>query len=175
MNRLEEVIQKGLALNAVIKRINDDTDFINKAIKEQRYAKQEDMLNNIKKYEGILCELGIDMIEFPVNTCMFYNGLTRSMGIRLRTWMYHGKLTTQIDLGVFSTVTSGFYAEHSIGTVTSGSTNEEILKGFIENWECIRNIIDETFANELEKILQKRTEEAIKDREIAIANLSAIK
>lgn len=175
MNKLEEVIQKGLELNNAIEKLKHDTDVLNRVVYEKRCSKQEDILEELKKYEIIIRKLGIDTIYFPVNTCMFYYGLTRLMGIRLHTWNYQGKPVIQIDLGVFSTVQEGFYAKHSIGTVASGMINEKIMIGFVENWDRIRTIIDITFAEEVEKILLERKEKAIKNREVAIANLSAIK
>lgn len=175
MNKLEEVIQKGLELNNAIEKLKHDTNVLNRVVYEKRCSKQDDILEDLKKYETIIRKLGIDTIEFSAKTCMFYYGLTREMGIRLHTWNYKGKEVIQIDLGVFSTVQNGFYAKHSMGTIVSGNIDEDIMNGFIENWEHIKTIIDMSFAEEVERILLKRKNKAIKDREIAILNLSAIK
>lgn len=175
MNRLNEVILKGTELNDAINRLNEETKTLKSITEEKRTAKREQILKDLNKYVGIMEQLNIDTVDFSTRTCMFYSGLTRLMGIKLHIWEYRGQKAVQIDLGVYSTVADGFYTKHSIGTVLSGMKNESILNGFCENWEHIKNMIDETFAIEVEKILQKRKEKAIDEREKAIRNLTGIR
>lgn len=52
--------------------------------------------------------------------------------------------------------------------------NEEIMNGFCNNWNDIKNSIDSFFAEAVEVILKTRKEKAIADRECAINNLTAI-
>ena len=175
MNRLEEVILKGMELKNAIDRLNEETETLNSITTEKRKAKHEEILNDLMKYKDIMESLKINTIDFSVKCTMFYYGLTRSMGIKLHIWEYNKRPVIQIDLGVYSNVMDGFYSKHSIGTVSSGLNNEEILNGFCEQWGSIKEVIDESFAIEVEKILQRRKEKAIIDREKAIKNLTSIR
>lgn len=175
MNRLEEVILKGIELNNAIERLNEEIKTLDSITMEKRKAKHDEILNDLIKYKDIMNSLKINTIDFRVKYGMFYYGLTRSMGIKLRIWEYDKHPVMQIDLGVYSDVTEGFYARHSMGVVASGMQNEEILSEFCEQWENIKNVIDEVFLYEVEKILQIRKEKAVNDREKAIKNLTSIK
>lgn len=170
MYELDEVIAKSVELNNAIKKLNEETKVINSIVAEKRSAKKEDIMNDLQKYIDIMTTLDIDVIEFKTNSCMYYYGLNRMLGIKIRRHA-HG---VQIDLGCRSTVTNGFYAYHSIGWVVSGMRNEEIINGFCDNWNRIRNNIDSFFAEAVEVILKTRKEKAIADRERAINNLTAI-
>lgn len=174
MTRLDDVIQKGKELNKAIHRLNDETSVLNAMVQEKRTAKIEEMMQDLNQYYEIMLQLDINQIVFPTHTCMHYYGLPRRMGIKLRMWVYKDKPVCQIDLGVYSDVQAGFYANHSMGTVVSGYNKPEILEGFLEQWNDIKGRIDETFAIEVEKILQERKNQAIKDRDTAITNLTAI-
>lgn len=175
MSKLTDVIQKGIELNYAIENLMQETKTLNSITGEKRNAKLEEIIQDISKYEEIMHKLNINTIDFSTKTCMFYYGLIRQMGIKLHTWTYKGKAAMQIDLGVYATVQNGFYAMHSIGIVACGMRNEEILNGFCECWSGIRNNIEESFATAVEDILQKRKDKAIKDREIAITNLTSIR
>lgn len=175
MNILDEVILKGTELNNAINKLNEETKTLKSITKEKRTVKREQILKDLNKYVEIMEQLNIDTVDFSTKTCMFYYELTRLMGIKIRIWTYEKQKVAQIDLGVYSNVTSGFYAEHSLGTVASGTRNESILNGFCDNWERIKEMIDETFAVEIEKILQKRKENAINEREKAIRDLTGIR
>ena len=172
MNRLDEVILKGRELNDAINRLNEETKTLKSITEEKRTIKREQILNDLNKYVEIMEQLNIDTVDFSTKTCMFYSRLTRLMGIKLHIWEYRRQKVVQIDLGVYSTVADEFYAKHSMGTVLSGVKNESILNGFCENWDRIKNMIDETFVNEVEKILQERKEKAINEREKAIRDLT---
>lgn len=175
MSRLDEVIKKGLELNNAVERLKEETKTLNSITQEKRKAKREEIVNDLGKYVEIVKALNIDVIDFSTKTCMDYNELSRIMGIKLHIWKFNKQPVVQIDLGVYSSVMEGFYAEHSMGTALSGRHDERILNGFCDNWERIKNIIDETFTNEVERILQKRKEEAIRDRERAVRELTSIR
>ena len=170
MCELNEVIAKSVELNNAIKKLNEETKVINSIVTEKRNAKKEDIMNDLQKYIDIMALLDIDVIEFKTKSFMHYNELDRRLGIKIRR---HSR-GVQIDLGCCSTVVSGFYAYHSVGWVVSGIEHEEIMNGFCEQWNDIRKNIDSFFSEAVEAILTTRKEKAIKERECAISNLTAI-
>ena len=170
MCELNEVIAKSVELNNAIKKLNEETKVINSIVTEKRNAKKEDIMNDLQKYIDIMALLDIDVIEFKTKSFMHYNELDRRLGIKIRR---HSR-GVQIDLGCCSTVMSGFYAYHSVGWVVSGIEHEEIMNGFCEQWNDIRKNIDSFFSEAVEAILTDRKEKAIKERECAIKNLTAI-
>ena len=169
MSELNEVIAKSVELNNAIKKLNEETKVINSIITEKRNAKKEDIMNDLQKYIDIMALLEIDVIEFKTKSFMHYNELDRRLGIRIRR-RKHGN---QIDLGCCSNVMSGFYAHHSIGRGAQWE-DEEIMNGFCEQWDNIKKNIDNFFSEAVEAILTDRKEKAIKEREYAIKNLTAI-
>ena len=170
MDKLNEVIAKSIELNNAIKKLNEDTKVINSIVAEKRNARKENIMNDLQKYIDIMAMLDINVIEFKTNSVMHYNELNRLLGIKIRRHSYG----VQIDLGCCSTVMNGFYAFHSIGWVVSGRKDEEIMNGFCDNWNNIKGILDNRFAEAIEVILESRKEKAIADRECAIGNLTAI-
>ena len=170
MSELNEVIAKSVELNNAIKKLNEETKVINSIVTEKRNAKKEDIMNDLQKYINIMALLDIDVIEFKTKSFMHYYELDRRLGIKIRRHS-HG---VQIDLGCCSNVMSGFYTYHSVGWVVSGMKNEEIMNGFCEQWNDIRKNIDSFFSEAVEAILTARKEKAIKERECAIKNLTAI-
>ena len=170
MCELSEVIAKSVELNNAIKKLNEETKVINSIVTEKRNAKKEDIMNDLQKYINIMALLDIDVIEFKTKSFMHYNELDRRLGIKIRR---HSR-GVQIDLGCCSNVMSGFYAYHSISWVISGRKNEEIMNGFCEQWDEIKKNIDNLFSEAVEAILTDRKEKAIKEREYAIKNLTAI-
>ena len=170
MCELNEVIAKSVELNNAIKKLNEETNVINSIVTEKRNAKKEDIMNDLQKYIDIMALLDIDVIEFKTKSFMHYNELDRRLGIKIRR---HSR-GVQIDLGCCSTVMSGFYAYHSVGWVVSGMEHEEIMHGFCEQWSDIEKNIDSFFSEAVEAILTTRKEKAIKEREYAIKNLTAI-
>ena len=170
MCELNEVIAKSVELNNAIKKLNDETKVINSIVTEKRNAKKEDIMNDLQKYIDIMALLDIDVVEFKTKSFMHYNELDRRLGIKIRR---HSR-GVQIDLGCCSSVMSGFYAYHSVGWVVSGMEHEEIMNGFCEQWSDIKKNIDSFFSEAVEAILTARKEEAIKERECAINNLTAI-
>ena len=170
MCNLNEVIAKSIELNNAIKKLNEETKVLNSIVVEKRNARKEDIMNDLQKYIDIMAMLDIDVIEFKTNSFMRYYELNRRLGIKIRR---HDK-GVQINLGCCSTVMDGFYAFHSIGWVVSGVRNEEIMNGFCDKWDDIRNGIDNFFAEAVEMILESRKEKAIAERECAISNLTAI-
>ena len=170
MCELNEVIAKSVELNNAIKKLNEETKVINSIVTEKRNAKKEDIMNDLQKYIDIMALLDIDVIEFKTKSFMHYNELDRRLGIKIRR---HSR-GVQIDLGCCSTVVSGFYAYHSVGWVVSGIEHEEIMNGFCEQWNDIKKNIDNFFSEAVEAILTARKEKAIKERECAINNLTAI-
>lgn len=170
MSELNEVIAKSAELNDAIKKLNEETKIINSIVTEKRNAKKEDIINDLQKYIEIMAMLDIDIIKLKTNSFMHYYGLDRRLGIKLRRHS-HG---VQIDLGCCSNVMSGFYAYHSICWVISGRENEEIMNGFCKQWNDIKKNIDSFFSEAVEAILTDRKEKAIKERECAIKNLTAI-
>ena len=170
MSNLNEVIAKSVELNNAIKKLNEETKVINSIVTEKRNAKKEDIMNDLQKYIDIMTMLDIDVIEFKTNSFMRYNELNRRLGIKIRRHS-HG---FQINLGCCSNVMYGFYAFHSIGYVVSGMNNEEIMNGFCNNWNDIKNSIDSFFAEAVETVLKRRKEKAIEERERAINNLTEI-
>lgn len=173
MCNLNEVIAKSVELNNAIKKLNEETKVINSIVAEKRNAKKEDIMNDLQKYIDIMTMLDIDVIEFKTNSFMRYNELTRRLGIKIRRHS-HG---VQINLGCCSNVMDGFYgfyAFHSIGWVVSGMNDEEIMNGFCNNWNDIKNSIDSFFAEAVETVLKSRKEKAIAEREHAINNLTEI-
>ena len=170
MCNLNEVIAKSVELNNAIKKLNEETKVINSIVTEKRNAKKEDIMNDLQKYIDIMALLDIDVIEFKTKSFMHYNELDRRLGIKIRR---HSR-GVQIDLGCCSTVMSGFYAYHSVGWVVSGIKDEEIMNGFCEQWNDIEKNIDSFFSEAVEAILTARKEKAIKERECAIKNLTAI-
>ena len=170
MCELNEVIAKSVELNNAIKKLNEETKVINSIVTEKRNAKKEDIMNDLQKYINIMALLDIDVIEFKTKSFMHYNELDRRLGIKIRR---HSR-GVQIDLGCCSTVVSGFYAYHSVGWVVSGIEHEEIMNGFCEQWNDIKKNIDNFFSEAVEAILTDRKEKAIKERECAIKNLTAI-
>ena len=170
MSNLSEVIAKGIELNNAIKKLNEETKVINYIVAEKRDAKKEDIMHDLQKYVDIMDMLDINVIEFKTNSFMRYNELTRRLGIKISR---HSR-GTQINLGCCSNVTDGFYAYHSIGWVVSGMKNEEIMNGFCDKWDDIKNGIDSFFAKAVEEVLESIKEKAIAERECAISNLTAI-
>ena len=170
MCNFNEVIAKSIELNNAIKKLNEESKVLNSIVAEKREAKKQDIMNDLQKYIDIMDSLDIKVIEFKTSGFMFYNELTRRLGIKIRRWS-NG---VQIDLGCCSTVMDGFYAFHSIGDVISGCRREEIMNGFCEKWDSMKNTMDTFFAKEVEAILEARKEKAIKDRECAIGSLTAI-
>lgn len=170
MDKLNEVIAKSIELNNAIKKLNEDTKVINSIVAEKRNARKENIVNDLQKYIDIMAMLDINVIEFKTNSVMYYNELNRLLGIKIRRHSYG----VQIDLGCCSNVMNGFYAFHSIGWVVSGRKDEEIMNGFCDNWNNIKGILDNRFAEAVEVILESRKEKAIADREYAIGNLTAI-
>lgn len=170
MCKLNDVIAKSVELNNAIKRLNEETKVLNSIVAEKRNARKEDIMNDLRKYIDIMTALDIDVIEFKTNSFMYYNELNRRLGIKIRRHSYG----VQINLGCCSTVMDGFYAFHSIGWVTSGMKCEEILNGFCDKWNDIKNGIDTFFAEAIEAVLESRKEKAIAERECAIRNLTAI-
>ena len=170
MSKLNEVIAKSVELNNAVKKLNEETKVINSIVTEKRNAKKEDIMNDLQKYIDIMALLDIDVIEFKTKSFMHYNELDRRLGIKIRR---HSR-GVQIDLGCCSTVMSGFYAYHSVGWVVSGMKHEEIMNGFCEQWNDIKKNIDNFFSEAVEAILTTRKEKAIKEREYAIKNLTAI-
>ena len=169
MCELNEVIAKSVELNNAIKKLNEETKVINSIVTEKRNVKKENIINNLQKYIEIMALLDIDIIELKTNSFMHYNELDRRLGIRIRRHR-HGN---QIDLGCCSNVMSGFYAYHSIGR-SARWEDEEIMNGFCEQWNDIKKNIDSFFSEAVEAILTTRKEKAIKERECAIKNLTAI-
>ena len=170
MSNLNEVIAKSIELNNAINKLNEETKVINSIVAEKRNARKEDIMNDLQKYIDIMTMLDISVIEFKTNSFMHYNELNRRLGIKIRRHI-NG---VQIDLGCCSTVMNGFYAYHSIGWVASGMRHEEIMNGFCDKWNYIKNDIDNFFAEAIEVILKSRKEKAIAEREYAINNLTAI-
>lgn len=170
MCNLNEVIAKSIELNNAIKKLNEETKVLNSIVVEKRNARKEDIMNDLQKYIDIMAMLDINVIEFKTNSVMYYNELNRLLGIKIRRHSYG----VQIDLGCCSNVMNGFYAFHSIGWVVSGRKDEEIMNGFCDNWNNIKGILDNRFAEAVEVILESRKEKAIADREYAIGNLTAI-
>ena len=170
MCNLNEVIAKSVELNNAIKKLNEETKVINSIVTEKRNAKKEDIMNDLQKYIDIMTMLDIDVIEFKTNSFMRYNKLNRRLGIEIRRY----SRGVQINLGCCSNVMDGFYAFHSIGCVVSGMNNEEIMSGFCDNWNDIKNSIDSFFAEAVETVLKRRKEKAIEERERAINNLTEI-
>ena len=170
MSKLNEVIAKSVELNNAVKKLNEETKIINSIVTEKRNAKKEDIMNDLQKYIDIMALLDIDVIELKTKSFMHYNKLDRRLGIRIRRHRHD----VQIDLGCYSDVVSGFYAYHSIAWVISGRKNEEIMNGFCEQWNDIKKNIDNFFSEAVEVILTTRKEKAIKERECAISNLTAI-
>lgn len=170
MSELNEVIAKSMELNNAIKKLNEETKVINSIVTEKRNAKKEDIMNDLQKYIDIMALLDINDIKFKTKSFMHYNELDRRLGIRIRRHS-HG---TQIDLGCYSNVMSEFYTYHSVGWVVSGIEHEEIMNGFCEQWNDIKKNIDSFFSEAVEAVLTARKEKAIKERECAIKNLTAI-
>lgn len=169
MSELNEVIAKSVELNNAIKKLNEETKIINSIVTEKRNAKKEDIMNDLLKYIDIMALLDIDVIELKTKSFIHYYGLDRRLGIKLRRHS-HG---VQIDLGCCSNVMSGFYAYYSIGRSAQWK-DEEIMNGFCEQWDNIKKNIDNFFSEAVEAILTDRKEKAIKEREYAIKNLTAI-
>lgn len=170
MRNFDEVIAKSIELNNAINKLNEESKVINSIVTEKRNAKKEDILNYMQKYIDIMTKLDIKVVEFKTNSFMYYNEMNRRLGIKIRRWS-NG---TQIDLGCCSIVMGGFYTFHSIGHVASGLRHEEIMNGFCEKWDDIKSNMDVFFAEAVEAILESRKEKAIKERECAISNLTAI-
>lgn len=170
MRNFDEVIAKSIELNNAINKLNEESKVLNSIVAEKREAKKQDIMDGLQKYIDIMTKLDIKVIEFKTNSFMYYNELNRRLGIKIRRW-HEG---VQIDLGCCSTVMNGFYAFHSIGCVASGCRREEIMNGFCEKWDDIKSNMDIFFAKEVEAILEARKEKAIKERECAIGNLTAI-
>ena len=170
MCNLNDVIAKSVELNNAIKKLNEETKVLNSIVVEKRNARKEDIMNDLQKYIDIMTMLDINVIEFKTKSVMRYNELNRLLGIKIRIHS-HG---VQIDLGCCSTVMDGFYAFHSIGWVASGMKDEEIMNGFCDNWNSIKCILDNRFAEAVEVILERRKKKAIAEREHAISNLAAI-
>lgn len=170
MCNFDEVIAKSIELNNAINKLNEESKVLNSIVAEKRNAKKEDILNYMQKYVDIMAKLNIKEIRFKTNNFMYYEKLNRRLGIRIYRW----NEGTQIDLGCCSTVMDGFYTFHSIGYVGAGLRKEEIMNGFCEKWDDIKISIDNNFADALEVILEDRKKKAIKERECAISNLTAI-
>lgn len=170
MYNFDEVIAKSIELNNAINKLNEESKVINSIVTEKREAKKQDIMNYLQKYIDIMTKLGINVVEFKTNSYMYYNELNRRLGIKIRRWSEG----VQIDLGCCSTVMSGFYAFHSIGHVAAGNRREEIMNAFCEKWDDIKSDMDVFFAKKIEEILEARKENAIKERECAIGNLTAI-
>lgn len=172
MNNLEEVRRSAMALNDAINKLNAETRALESVVAEKRTEKCEQILTDLTPYVEIMSQLDIDSVDFKTKTYMFYKGMSRPMGIKLRRWTYADQKVVQIDLGVYSSIEEDFCASHSMGEVAWGGANESILSSFCKNWEHIRDMIDRPFADKVERILQKRTEQAFNDREQAIRSLT---
>ena len=170
MYNFDEVIAKSIELNNAINKLNEESKVLNSIVAEKRMAKKQDIMDSLQKYIDIMIKLDINEIWFKTNGIMYYNGLNRRLGIRIKRW----DKGVQIDLGCLSTVMNGFYTFHSIGYVCAGLRKEEILNCFCEKWDGIKKDIDIFFAEAIEEILEVRKEKAIKERECAISNLTAI-
>ncbi len=170
MRNFDEVIAKSIEFNNAINKLNEESKVLNSIVAEKREAKKQDIMNDLQKYINIMTKLDINVVEFRTNSFMYYNEMNRRLGIKIRRWS-NG---TQIDLGCCSTVMGGFYAFHSIGHVAAGCRREEIMNGFCEKWDDIKSNMDIFFVDALEAILKDRKEKAIKERECAISNLTAI-
>lgn len=170
MRNFDEVIAKSIELNNAINKLNEESKVLNSIVAEKRMAKKQDIMDSLQKYIDIMTKLDIKEIYFKTNSFMYYNQLNRRLGIRIKRWSEG----VQIDLGCLSTVTHGFYTFHSIGYVASGLRKEEILNGFCEKWDSVKKDMDVFFAEAIEEILEARKEKAIKERECAISNLTAI-
>ena len=127
-------------------------------------------MNDLQKYIDIMALLDIGVIEFKTKNFIHYNGSDKRLGIKIRR---HSR-GVQIDLGCCSDVVSGFYAYHSIGWVVYRMNDEVIMNGFCEKWNDIKKNIDNFFSEAVKAILIARKEKAIKERECAIKNLTAI-
>lgn len=171
MNSFDEVLKKGIELNNAIKKLNEDTNVINSIVVEKRKAKKEEIINDLQKYIEAMDMLNIDVIEIETNSVMYYYRANRRLGIKIRRHR-HG---VQIDLGCISNVMDGFYAYHSIGWVISGCKNEEIMNGFCDYWDRIKNSLDNCFSDAFENILNDRRKEAVEKREKAINDLTGVK
>lgn len=170
MYNFDEVIAKSIELNNAINKLNEESKVLNSIVAEKRMAKKQDIMDSLQKYIDIMIKLDIKEIRFKTNGIMYYNGLNRRLGIRIKRW----NEGVQIDLGCLSTVMDGFYTFHSIGYVCAGLRKEEILNGFCEKWDSIKKDIDIFFAEAIEEILEARKEKAIRERECAIGSLTAI-
>lgn len=170
MYNFDEVIAKSIELNNAINKLNEESKVLNSIVAEKRMAKKQDIMDSLQKYIDIMIKLDINEIWFKTSGIMYYNGLNRRLGIRIKRW----DKGVQIDLGCLSTVMNGFYTFHSIGYVCAGLRKEEILNGFCEKWDSIKKDIDIFFAEAIEEILEARKEKAIKERECAIGSLTAI-
>lgn len=170
MSSFDEVVKKGIELNNAIKKLNEDTKVINSIVAEKRIRRKEEIINDLQKYIEAMDALDIDVVEIETNSAMYYYGMTRLLGIKIRRHK-HG---TQIDLGCISDVMNGYYAYCSIGWVISGCRNESIMNGFCECWDRIKLSLDDNFADAFETILNNRKKESIEERERAINDLTSI-
>ena len=170
MCNFDEVIAKSIELNNAINKLNNETKVLNSIVKEKRNETEKDIIETMRKYVDVMTTLDIKAISFKTNSFMYYNTMSRRLGIRIRRW----DNGTQIDLGCCSTVNSDFYTFHSIGYVCAGLKKYDVRDSFYEKWDDIKNNIDTFFFAEVEKILNDRKEKAIAERENAIKNLTAI-
>lgn len=170
MSSFDEVVKKGIELNNAIKKLNEDTKVINSIVAEKRIRRKEDIINDLQKYIKAMDMLDIDVVEIETNSVMYYYGMSRLLGIKIR----RHERGTQIDLGCISDVMNGFYAYHSIGWVISGCKNESVMNGFCDCWDRIKSSLDNYFADAIETILDDRRKESIEKRERAINDLTSI-
>ena len=170
MKNIDDLVAKSIELNNAIKKLKEETKTINSILEEKRTITKNKMLNDLQKYADIMVSLDITYILLRTSRFMHYNELTRRLGIQIKLHDFG----TQIDLGCLSTVTPGFYAYHSIGSVKSGMKNEEILNGFYSQWNSVASELDAVFFDEVESILKNRQEMAIAQRERAIKDLTDI-
>lgn len=170
MCQFNKVIAKSKELNDAIKKLNEETDTLNAIVAEKRKAKEAEILKDLQKYIDIMTTLGIDIIEWETSGVIRYNELNRRTGIRIRR---HSR-GVQIDLGCLSNVMDGFYAFHSVGFVISGYRCEEIMNEFCNHWGFMAKDMEHRFAKALEAVLEDQKEKAVKARENAISQLTAI-
>lgn len=171
MNRLDEVIQKAKELNSAIEKLNNETKVMETIVAEKTDEREKQIVDFLNRYKETMIQLKISEITIPINTVIYYYGLSRLAAIRLRIFSNGKKM--QIDLGVYGAM-SDFYARHSMGYVISGVQTPEIFYEFCNKWKYIEKDLDNSFANEVEKILQKRKDDAIAKREKMISRLTAI-
>lgn len=173
MTNLENVIQKSIELNNAIYKLQNETKVIDKIVSEKRNGRLSNMLKDLKPYCEAMERLDVGDIYFTAGSFMQYpNGSTKEMGIRIKKRVFRGDVVFQIDLGVYSNVSTGFYACHSLGAVSSGAVCEKILHEFLDKWHSISLSVESGFVNSLNKMLEERKTKATQDRDVAINTLT---